>query len=133
MLVSHLFEYILHLTKGTNTGLLNELVPFYTFCWEVGNYLFLSDGHNVSLCIYSFCNLSDAEKIMSLPYDQAIYEFTLVLLRKQIRGDVVIPDIVCGKVSKIGKNIALTKWKELGAKKILYHKTKLNKFFLISL
>jgi len=133
MLVSHLFEYILHLTRGTNVGLINELTPYYAFCWEVGNYLFFSEGNNVSLCIYSFCNLSDAEKIMSLPYQQALYESALVLLRKQIRGDVVIPDLVCGKISKLGKNFALTKWKDLGAKKILYHKAKLNKFFLVSL
>jgi hypothetical protein len=133
VLISQFFEYVLHLTKETNVGLLNELVPFYTFCWEVGNYLFLSEGHNISLCIYSFCNLPDAEKVMSLPYEQAIYEYGLILSRKQIRGEVVVPNLVCGKLSKISKEVALKKWEALGAKKVLFHKAKLNKFFLISL
>jgi len=132
MLVSQFFEYISFLTRGTEVGI-GELSWFYAFCWEVGNYIFLSEGNNMALCIYSFCNFSDAEKIISLPYNEAIREYSLILARKQIRGDVLIPDLVCGKISKIGKEIALKKWKDLGAKKILYHKAKLNKFFLVSL
>jgi len=133
MLISQLFEYILLLTKGSQVGLLGELAPFYAFCWEVGNYEFISEGHSIAICIYTFCNLEDAERVMSLPYDKAQYEYFLILVRKQIRGEVVIPTLVCGKISKTGKESMFKRWKESGAKKMLFHKAKLNKFFLISL
>ncbi len=129
MRISHLFEYVL-LLGGLN---LEHNFLNYAFSWEVGNYLFLSDGNDISLCIYSFCNLDDAERIISLPYDEATKEYYIVLARRQVRGEVVIPDLVCGKISSRAKNIAIEKWKSLGVKKILYHKSKLNKFYLTEL
>jgi len=134
MLFSHLLEY-LRLLTANNVGFPGNMTPYYAFCWEVGNYVFLSEGNDISICIYGFCNADDAERIMNLPYDEAVREYLLVLLRKQIRGEVVIPDIVCGKIENVVriKNFITGKWKELGAKKVLYHKAKINKFFLISI
>ena len=135
MLISHLFEYIRHFTKDSKVSVPSLMMPFYAFCWEIGNYIFLSEGNNISICVYGFCNFDDAEKIMSLPYEDAVREYYLVLLRKQIRGEVVIPDIVCGNIVNAvrSKNFAVGKWKELGAKKVLYHKAKMNKFYQISI
>jgi hypothetical protein len=130
MLLSHLLEYAVCLTHD-KTNQINLYAPFYAFCHEVGNYMFISDGDNMALCFYGFCNLEDAEKIMSLPYDQACVEYYMVLARKQVRGPVVVPDLVCGKVTPYGKTFALSRWRDMGVQKILFHKTKLSKFFLM--
>jgi len=128
MLLSHLFDLCFALCGKDNYWQVSEQCNMIAWAYETGNYLLISRNGGYMACFYAFCNYDDVERIMK---SNDYMEGLLVLARRQIRGDVIFPFLVCGKVDKIHKDMFKLHARALGAKRMIYYKSKLHKFYTV--
>jgi len=112
---------------GKDSWQVTEQCNLIAWAYEVKNYFIAAVNGQWVVAFYAFCNLDDAERIMKT---QSFLEGAKVLMRKQVRGDVIFPFLVCGNVLPIHKSFFMKNAKTLGAKKMIFFKTKRDKFYL---
>lgn len=125
MLLSHLYSYAVVLC-GNNAWQVDAFYPLMAWSYETGNYAICALNGQWVMCFYTFCNISDIEYIGN-DYNK----YVEVLLRKQVKGDVIIPYFVCGKIYLRYKDWFKSFLRDKKVKKILFYKSKIRKFYIM--
>jgi len=128
MLLSQIFDLCFSLCGQDNYWQISEQCSMIAWAYERGNYLIASKNGEWAVCFYAFCNFDDAKKLIET---NDFLDGALVLMRRQIRGDVIFPFLVCGKIDMIYKDFFKKHAKALGAKAMVYYKTRLKKFYMM--
>lgn len=123
MLLSHLYNYAFVLCAD-KSWMIDQLYPIIAWSFENGCYIVSAIDGQWAMCFYVFCNMDDIKNI------DDYYDYLKVVNRKQLKGEVCIPYLVCGKIIPEYLSLFKTIMKKKGVKKIFYYKTKTAKFYV---
>jgi len=71
------------------------------------------------------------EEAKKLATSDNFLDGALILMRKQLRGEVIFPFLICGKIDAVYKDYFKSHMKSLGAKAIVFYKTKRKRFYFM--
>jgi len=103
-------------------------VSFFGGFYKGGNYMIASRNGQWAACFYAFCNMEEAKKLAT---SDNFLDGALILMRRQLRGDVIFPFLICGKIDAVYKDYFKSHMKSLGAKAIVFYKTKRKRFYFM--
>lgn len=106
---------------------LDRHYPLMAWSYENGCWACICKNNKWTIAFWTYCNEKEANRIVETQ-DYMLY--LTVMLRKQLRGDVMLLYLLIGNPDITDRKVLKDIMKMTDTKKILYHKTKTSRFYL---